>query len=303
MKGAGLTQSARFICITLALVVHAAAAAAFMLAPAADPPESSEGVEIEMLAEITSEDAAEVEPAVAAQAEVAEAAVEAQPGEAQSAVGQLVDSVAPLNTEMTEVTPEETQEVEKPENRPEAQDAPEVEAIEEPVTVAAVEPTEVTAVDTPVELEKPVVEAPEAPILTKKPKPAAKRVKKARMQQRRAAVAGATLTTEATRKGASQAQRSGGSRASSTYGSIVRGRIVARRSAMTGKVRKNRSLVVSVQFTIAASGAVRSISVANSSGDAALDSDIRAIVAAIDFPPPPPGAQTFWRIPIQLSAR
>lgn len=139
--------------------------------------------------------------------------------------------------------------------------------------------------------------------MTKKPKPAAKKMKKAKMQQRRAAVAGATLTTEATRKGASQAQRSGGSRASSTYGSVVRGRIVARRSAMTGKVRNNRSLIVRIQFTIGASGAVRSISVVNSSGDAALDSDIRAIVAAIDFPPPPPGAKTFWAIPIQLSGK
>jgi protein TonB len=301
MKGAGLTQSARFICITLALVVHAAAAAAFMLAPPAEPPESSEGVEIEMLAEITSEEAAEAEAAVAAQSVLAEAATEAQPGDAQSVMGQQVDSLAPLNTEETEVTPDPVKEVEKTENMPEAQDTPEVKPTEEPVTMAAVEPTEVTAVDTPVELETPVVETPEAPALVKKPKPTpAAKQKKAKVQQRRAAIAGSVVTKEATRKGASQAERSGGAQASAAYRSVVRGRIIARRPAMMAKIRQNGSRVVRIRFLIGASGSVLSSSVAGSSGDAALDSAVRAIVASIDFPPPPTGRATIT-VPIQLS--
>ena len=304
MKGAGLTQSARFFCLVLALSVHAAAAAAFMLAPAAKPPESSEGVEIEMLAEITSEDAAEIEPAVAAQSVVAEAAMEAQPGEAQPVMGQQEDSLAPINTEQAEITPDQVKEVEKTENAIEAQ-TPEVKPTEEPVTMAAVEPTEVTAVETPVELETPVVEAPEAPVLAKKPKPApaAKKEKKVKKLQRRAQVMGSTLTKEATRKGASQAQRSGGSQSNAAYKSIVFGRIVARRPAMMAKVRQNRTLSVTISFTIGASGSVRSASVSKSSGDAGLDSDIRAIVASIDFPPPPPGAKSSWAVPIKLSSR
>jgi len=302
MKGAGLTQSARFVCITLALGVHAAAAA-FILAPAAEPPPPAPGVEIEMLAEITSEAAKEIAPAAAAESVVAEAAVETQPGEAKSAIGQLVNSVAPLNTEKTEVTPELAEEAEKPEHQPEAVETPEAKPTEEPVTVAAVEPTEVTAVDAPVELETPVVEAPQAPALAQKPKPAAKKVKKVKAQQRRGAVAGATLTTQATRKGTSQAQRSGGSQASSNYKSLVYGRIVARRSAIMSKVRRKRSHIVSIRFTIAPNGAVRAASVARSSGDPALDSDVRAIVASIDFPPPPSGAQTHWTVPIKLESR
>jgi protein TonB len=305
MKGAGLTQSARFFCLILALSVHAAAAAAFMLAPATKPPETSEGVEIEMLAEITSEDAPEIEPAVAAQSMVAEAAMEAQPGEVQSVMGQQEDSLAPVNTEQAEVTPDQVKEVEKTEKVLESQDTPEVKPTEEPVTMAAVEPTEVTAVETPVELETPVVEAPEAPALAKKPKPApaAKKEKKVKTQQRRAQIMGSTLTKEATRKGASQAQRSGGAQSNAAYKSIVFGRIVARRPAMMAKVRQNRTLVVTISFTIGAGGSVRSASVSKSSGDAGLDSDIRAIVASINFPPPPPGAKASWAVPIKLSSR
>lgn len=290
MKAAGLTQSARLVCITLALGVHAAAAAAFILAPAAEPPPAAPGVEIEMLAEITSENAEEILPAVAAQPVPAKAAVETQPGEARSAIGGLVNGLAPPNTEKPEVLFQAAKDVEKPEVKP----------TEEPVTVAAVQPAEVTTFRAPVELEKPVIEVPEAPALTLKPKPAAKKVKKVNAQQRRGAVAGATLATEATRKGASQAERSGGARSSSNYQSVVQSRVAARRSAMTSKVRNNRTQIVSIRFTIAPNGTVRTASVARSSGDPALDSDVRAIVAAIDFPPPPPGAKVYWTIPIQL---
>lgn len=283
MRGAGLTRSARLVCITLALGVHAAAAAAFILAPAAEPPPPpAPGVEIEMLAEITSENAADVTPAVAAQSAVPEAAEETQPGEAKSAIGEQVNARAPPTTEKTDVTPEE---------------APEAKSTEEAVTVAALEPTEAAAIDAPAALEKPFIEAPEAPALIPKPRPAAKKVK---TQQRRAALAGAALTREATRKGSSAAQRSGGSQASSNYQSVVQGRVASRRPAMASKVRSNRSRLVLIRFTIAPNGSVRAASVAKSSGDAALDSDVRAIVAAIDFPPPPPGAKVYWTIPIKL---
>ena len=62
MTGNGLTFSARLVSIGLALGIHAAAAAAFMLAPAKPPPPPP-AVEIELLAEITAEAAAEVVPA------------------------------------------------------------------------------------------------------------------------------------------------------------------------------------------------------------------------------------------------
>lgn len=303
MKGAGLTQSARFICITLALVVHAAAAAAFMLAPAAEPPESSEGVEIEMLAEVTAEVADEMAPAVAAQAIEASPASEMQPGEAQTVMGAEVDAMAARDVPQSDVKPTEAEEIEKPEEQPVAEETPEVKPDEKPVIVAAVEPAEVTATETPVELEKPVVEAPEAPSLAPKAKPVVKKEKKAKAQQRRAAVAGASVSKVPTRKGTSQAQRSGGARASAAYRSIVLGRISSRRSAMIARMRTNGTKTFRISFSIGASGQVTSASVSSSSGDAALDSQIRAIIASIDFPPPPAGTRSAWAVPITLTRK
>ncbi|MFZ5678105.1 MAG: TonB family protein [Pseudomonadota bacterium] len=301
MKGAGLTQSARFICIALALVVHAAAAAAFMLAPPAEPPKPSEGVEIEMLAEITAEVADELTPAVAAQAVEASPASEMQPGEAQTVVGAEVDAMAARDVPQTDVTPTEAEEVEKPQEQPVAEETPEVKPDEKPVTVAAVEPAEVTATETPVELEKPVVEAPEAPVLAPKAKPAVKKEKKAKAQQRRAVIAGASVNKTPTRKGMSQSRNSGGAQASAAYRSIVFGRIVSRRSAMVARMRQKGTKVLRVSFSISASGQVSSASVSKSSGDASLDTQIRAIIAAIDFPPPPPGARSAYAVPITLT--
>lgn len=300
MKGACLTQSGRFICIALALSVHAAAAAAFMLAPAAEPPKPSEGVEIELLAEITAEAADEMAPAVAAQALAASTVAEMQPGKAQTVLGAEVDALASRDVEQSDIKPTEVEETERPQEQPVAEETPEVEPLEKPVTVAAIEPAEVTAVDTPVELEKPVVEAPEAPALSQKPKPAAKRERKAKPQQRRAAVAGSTVSKEPTREGTSQSQRSGGTRASAAYGSIVRARVIGRLPAMVARMRQAGRKQFRVAISIASSGRVASVSIARSTGDPALDSAARAIVAGIDFPPPPPGTRTTWTVPILL---
>lgn len=288
MSRTGLSHGARLACYALAIGVHAAAAAAFMLTPKIESPPAPEGVEIELLAEITMEAAEEVPPSVAAQSMEAEQASEAQPGEAQTVPGEQVEAVASLDVKQTEVTPDEVEETEKPQDQPQAEETPEAKPIEDPNVATPVEPPE-EAVGSPVELEKPVIEAPQAPVLAKKPKPAAKKEKKAKAQKQRAAVVGSTLSKDAKRKGASRAATSGGNRSSAEYRSIVNARLAARRSAIQARAGSGVKGRVVISFTIGSGGSVVSASVSQSSGNARLDSAARAMVASTSFPPPPGG--------------
>jgi protein TonB len=284
----GFSQGSRLVCIALAVGVHAAAAAAFMMTPKREPPPPPEGVEIEMLAEITSVVAEEITPSVAAEAEAVEEATEAQPGESASQDGEIVEEVAVLKKQQTEVAPEQ---IEKPVDQPEAERAPEVEATPDAETPAAETQPEQASISMPVELETPVIEAPQAPVLFKKRKPVAKAVqKKAKTEKRRAAVAGSAVTKDGKRKGASQAQSSGGNQSSSQYRSIVQARLSARRGAISSSAGSSARGRVIIAFSIGASGRVTSVSVSKSSGDARLDAAARSVVAATSFPPPPGGS-------------
>src|SRR5690348_13048991 len=107
MTGNGLTFSVRLVSIGLAAGIHAAAAAAFMLAPAKPPPPPPPAVEIELLAEITAEAAAEVVPAVAAETTEAEEAQESEPGAAKTISGSEAGEVAARDDEKAEMAPDE----------------------------------------------------------------------------------------------------------------------------------------------------------------------------------------------------
>jgi|GEM_PF-5955143 len=327
MSPGGLSYGSRLVCIILAVGVHAAAAAAFMLTPRMEPPPPPEGVEIEMLAEITSVIAEEVPPSVAAEAEQIEQTTETQPGEAASMDGEVAEAVASLETKPTEVIPPEVEdtaepEAVEPEAQPEAEDSPEVEDSQEAEEAQEAEepqeaemPPEEAPVTMPIELEEPKVATPQAPALATKPKAEAKKTeakktegkktekkvakKKAKAQPRRLAVAGSTLAKEATRKGQSSALSSGGRKSSSEYRSIVQARLSARRSAISTSVGSGRVIIA---FAIGASGRITSASVSQSSGNSRLDSAARSVVAATSFPPPPAGSYR-GRIPISVSVR
>ncbi len=154
MKLNGISHGSRLVSVILAIGVHAAAAAAFMLTPKMEPPPPPEGVEIEMLAEITSVVAEETRPSVAAEAEAVQEATEAQPGEAASMDGELVEEMAALDREQTEVAPDAIEEIQKPQDQPEAEKPTEAETMPDAETPEAETPTP--------EAEKPEAETPEA---------------------------------------------------------------------------------------------------------------------------------------------
>jgi protein TonB len=290
MTGNGLTFSVRLVSIGLAAGIHAAAAAAFMLAPAKPPPPPPPAVEIELLAEITAEAAAEVVPAVAAETTEAEEAQESEPGAAKTISGSEAGEVAARDDEKAEMAPDEVKPVEQANNMPEVESPAEAEPIEEPDVASLSEPTEVPEVAAPVELETPVIEAPQAPAISSKPKPKPAVQKKVKKKvQRRATLAGSTTRKIARRPGASEDVKSGGSQASAQYRSVVNARLAARRSAIQSRAAGARGRVV-IFFTIGASGSVVSASVSQSSGNAKLDSVARAIIASTSFPPPPGGS-------------
>lgn len=298
----GFTFSGRLVSIVLAVGVHAAAAAAFMMVPKQVPPPEPDSVEIEMLSEITAEVADDVAPAVAAEATEIEQAQEAKPGDSQDVTGREVGELAALDNEKTEVAPDEAKPVEQETNSPEVETPSETKPTEMPDVVALADPTETPEVTTaepteappvaaPVEMEKPVIEAPMAPVLSNKPKPKppAKKTAKKKKEQRRASMAGSTVSKQAKRVGASKSVASGGSQSSSAYKSIVNARLAARRpriQSMAGTGVKGRVVIV---FSLNASGNVQSASVAASSGNARLDSATRSVVASTSFPPPPNG--------------
>jgi protein TonB len=315
MTSNGFTLSGRLVSIVLAVGVHAAAAAAFMLTPKTELPAPPEGVEIEMLAEITAEVADEATPTVAAEATQIEQAQEAEPGDARDVTGKEVGEVAALDNEKTEVAPDEAKPVEQETNTSEAEtpsetkptETPDVAALADPTEtpeVSTAEPMEVPPVSSPVEMEKPVIEAPHAPALSNKPKPkpAAKKTAKKKKEQRRASVAGTTVSKQAKRTGASSAVVSGGRQSSSAYASIVQSRLAGKRSrlqSMLGSAMRGR---VVLTFSIGAGGGVSSVSVTSSSGNSRFDSIAKSIVASTSFPPPPNGRFS-GRIPFNIASQ
>lgn len=283
MSIGGLSNSSRIVCIVLAVGVHAAAASAFMLAPKAPPPVPLAAVEVELLAEITAEVADQMAPSVVAELMEARQATEALPGEVKDITGKEVGVLAALSSPQLDVEPTEAKEVEEAKVEPEAEDITEAEPVDEPTLAKPVEPLDV---------EKPIVETQEAPVIPAKPKPAKKKVqaqKKIKTQQQRAMVASTSTNRNVGRTGASQAESDGGKRASAAYRSIVNARLAGRRSAFQSATGSAKGRVT-ISFTIASSGSVVSASVLISSGNARLDAAARSVVASTSFPPPPKGS-------------
>ncbi len=82
------------------------------------------------------------------------------------------------------------------------------------------------------------------------------------------------------------------SAARADYGARVIAEIRAHKFYPPAALAARETGTVGVQFTIAASGAVASVTITHSSGSSALDSAARAIVVGIHPPPPPGGAYT-----------
>lgn len=130
----------------------------------------------------------------------------------------------------------------------------------------------------------------QTPKTTKKAKPQPKGG-----QPKRAGAATGTPRAKANSSGSGQKKRTAGNAAASNYPGQV-----MRRVAQVGRVRVNVSGAAVVAFTISSSGRLAALSLARSSGNAALDkAALRQIRRAVPFPKPPAGAQRSFRITIQ----
>lgn len=231
-----------------------------------------------------------------------------------------------------ETEPAETAETVEP---PAPQPMTEVEPVEPVQQAAEVSPVEPPEVMPPVDLETPAVEAEDAPkiaalttpieVVEAKPRVSEaarvtpKRVKEvekrkpvkqvqakpakakaaAKPKAQRQMVAGSRESKVAKHEGKSTAKRSGGRMASSAYRSIVQARLSARKGALQATASRGMKGYVIVSFSIGASGSVTRASVSKSSGNGAVDSAARAMVASTSFPPPPGGSFSA-RLPVQV---
>jgi len=178
----------------------------------------------------------------------------------------------------------------------EAEDAPKIAALTTPIEIVEAKPRVSEA--EPVK-PKPVKEAAERkPVKQAQAKPA-KTKAAAKPKAQRQMVAGSRESKVAKRDGKSTAKRSGGRMASSAYRSIVQARLSARKGALQAAVSRGLKGYVIVSFSIGASGNVTRASVSKSSGNGAVDSAARAMVASTSFPPPPGGSFSA-RLPVMV---
>lgn len=230
----------------------------------------------------------------------------------------------------TEVV-EQTETAEPPVSQPLTEAEP-VDSVQQAAEVAPVQPPEIMP---PVDLETPAVEAEDAPkiaalttpieVVEETPRPAeiepakprpiretakrkpvkqaqakpAKAKTAAKPKAQRAMTAGSRQSKVAQREGKSAAKRSGGKMASSAYRSIVQARLSARKGALQATASRGLKGYVVVSFSIGASGNVTRASVSKSSGNGAVDSAARAMVASTSFPPPPGGSFSA-RLPVMV---
>jgi protein TonB len=264
-----------------------------------DPTVTEETVEREMPSESVPHDVPEAAQAqeVINETEPAETAEAVQPPAPEPLTE--VQSVEPIQ-QAAEMSPVEPPQIMPPVDLEtpavEAEDAPKIAALTTPIEVVEEKPRVSEAVRvTP----KPVKEVEKRkPVKQVQAKPA-KAKAAAKPKAQRQMVAGSRESKVAKREGKSTAKRSGGPMASSAYRSIVQARLSARKGALQATASRGLKGYVIVSFSIGASGNVTRASVSKSSGNGAVDSAARAMVASTSFPPPPGGSFSA-RLPVQV---
>jgi protein TonB len=264
-----------------------------------DPTVAKETVEQEMPAEAMPHELPET-------AEAQEAINQIEPAETAEAVQppapEPLTEVQPVETvkQAAEVSPVELPEIMPPVDLEtpavEAEDTPKIAALTTPVEVVEAKPrvSEVARVAPKpvkaIEKRKPAKQAQAKPAKTKAA---------AKPKSQRQMVAGSRESKVAKHEGKSTAKHSGGRMASSAYRSIVQARLSARKTALQSTASRGLKGYVIVSFSIGASGTVTRASVSKSSGNGAVDSAARAMVASTSFPPPPGGSFSA-RLPVMV---
>ncbi len=151
----------------------------------------------------------------------------------------------------------------------------------------------------PVELEPPKLPPPPPPKMTPRteqpPKPVPKLVRpkpETAEREPRPTPAQKTASLEATRPGAPTTPQSSAASAAAQSGYIseIISAIHSRLFYPEAARARGAKGVVSVAFTIGASGALTSFAITRSSGDRDLDAAARTLVQSTPFPPPPGGS-------------
>ncbi len=208
--------------------------------------------------------------------------------------------IAPPDDSRTELTEQPVQETKRePEPEPEVQEEPKPVVQEEPkpqIMAAAPpepQPEAELAVD-PEPEKKPVVET-----VKEKPKPVAKKPVKETGKAKRQRVAAASQHSVA----ANSVGR-GSSSADSNYRGMVIAHLSRHKQFPSEARSRGETGVASVTFNISGSGAVTSVQLARSSGSAALDREVQAMVRrASPFPAPPSGQAMSFTAPVNFNLR
>ena len=248
-------------------------------------------------------------------AEAAEA-VEAETVE-EVEVAQVVRPVEPDRVEEVEETPPEEVEPIEPEPAVEIEETPEavepepveevVEEIVEPVEqeVAALDPVEVPLPqmrpEPPRKQEVKQEKPKEKPKLRKKPEPV--KARQAPSADKRKAQVRAPV--EAPRAAAQQSSSGAAASVSpARWQARVASHLERRKRYPAAAKRQGQQGTAQVRFTIDGSGHVQSVSLVRSSGVAALDEEVVALVRrASPVPAPPPGVNRTIIVPIRFSMR
>ncbi|MCA0960574.1 energy transducer TonB [Salipiger bermudensis] len=222
-------------------------------------------------------------------------AIQPQPDATETAEPETAEAVTPEAPEPTQ--PEETTEALAPEEEPEVE--PEDATEEAPETALA---SSLRPMERPDTLRRPEPEPQPAPRRETRPEPTETRQTQRAPQgnsdrNARAGQAQGSETATATRSGSGGRSQEAGNAAASNYPGQV-----MRKLSRVPRPRMNARGAAVVAFSITGSGGLSGVSLARSSGSAALDrAALQVVQRAAPFPAPPAGAQRSFSI--QIKAR
>lgn len=282
------------IMIDLAAVPMAPAAVEDQIAPDEVDAEAAEAVEAETVEEV----------------EVAQAVRPVEPDRVEETPPEEVEPIEPEPVVEIEETPPEEVEPIEPEPVVEIEPEPVEEVVEEiiePVEqeVAALDPVELplpqTRPEPPREQEVKQDKPKEKPKPRKKPEPVKARQAPA-AEKRKAQV---QAPVEAPRAAAQQSSSGAAASVSpARWQARVASHLERRKRYPAAAKRQGQQGTAQVRFTIDGSGHVQSVSLVRSSGVAALDEEVVALVRrASPVPAPPPGVNRTIVVPIRFSMR
>lgn len=255
-------------------------------------PERAEAVEVEPAEPVETEDVAEVESDKAEPVTV-EKVTQVEPETAEPVTAEEVTQAEPKATEPA--APEEVTQVE-----PETIEPDEVDPVEEIVAAAFARD------DVPVPTARPDPPPP-PPARTEQPRQQRQQITRLRQQQAapsREAARAQVQAQEAPRAAAPQTSRGAATVSPARWQSRLLAHLERRKRYPADARRQRQQGTAQVRFTIDAGGNVQSVSLVSSSGVAALDQEVVAMVRrASPVPAPPPGINRTIVVPVRFSLR